>query len=119
MQSADPLNWPFFTPAHRELAARVDTWAQRHLSRPDADESGPAVDGACRALAKALGEAGWTRYSVADPAEDTHTGGRFDVRALALIRETLARYDALADFVCAMQGLGSGPISLADRKSVV
>jgi acyl-CoA dehydrogenase len=37
----------------------------------------------------------------------------FDVRSLALIRETLARHDALADFVFAMQGLGSGAISLA------
>jgi len=32
---------------------------------------------------------------------------------LALIRETLARHDALADFAFAMQGLGSGAISLA------
>ena len=35
------------------------------------------------------------------------------MRALALIRETLARHDALADFAFAMQGLGSGAISLA------
>lgn len=118
MQTGSPLQWPFFTPAHRELAVRVDAWAQRHLSRPSADENAPAVDGACRALARALGEAGWTRYSVADPAEGAHTGGRFDVRALALIRETLARYDALADFVCAMQGLGSGPISLAGSSAL-
>lgn len=113
MQTDDPLNWPFFTPAHRELAARVDAWARLHLCPPSADEYGPALDDACRALARGLGQAGWTRYSVAGPADDAHTGSRFDVRALALIRETLARYDALADFVCAMQGLGSGPISLA------
>ncbi|MFT3976327.1 MAG: acyl-CoA dehydrogenase family protein [Sphingomonas bacterium] len=35
-----------------------------------------------------------------------------DVRSLAIIRETLARHDGLADFAFAMQGLGSGTISL-------
>jgi alkylation response protein AidB-like acyl-CoA dehydrogenase len=58
-----------------------------------------------------LGRAGWTRYSVPrDGGDDT---AKFDVRALALIRESLARHDALADFAFAMQGLGSGAISLA------
>jgi acyl-CoA dehydrogenase len=35
-----------------------------------------------------------------------------DTRSICLIRETLARFDGLADFVFAMQGLGSGAISL-------
>jgi alkylation response protein AidB-like acyl-CoA dehydrogenase len=35
-----------------------------------------------------------------------------DVRAICLIRETLARHDALADVAFAMQGLGSAPITL-------
>ena len=34
------------------------------------------------------------------------------MRSLCLIRETLARHHALADFAFAMQGLGSGPLSL-------
>jgi acyl-CoA dehydrogenase len=42
----------------------------------------------------------------------------FDVRSLALIRETLARHDALADFAFAMQGLGSGAISLAGSPAI-
>jgi acyl-CoA dehydrogenase len=42
----------------------------------------------------------------------------FDVRSLALIRETLARHDALADFAFAMQGLGSGAISLAGSPEI-
>jgi acyl-CoA dehydrogenase len=51
-------------------------------------------------------------------ADDDRAGTRFeksvfDVRSLAIIRETLARHDALADFAFAMQGLGSGAISLA------
>jgi acyl-CoA dehydrogenase len=39
-------------------------------------------------------------------------GCRFDVRALCIARETLAWHDGLADFAFAMQGLGSGPVSL-------
>jgi acyl-CoA dehydrogenase len=35
-----------------------------------------------------------------------------DVRTLCLTRETLARHDGLADFAFAMQGLGTGAISL-------
>jgi acyl-CoA dehydrogenase len=42
----------------------------------------------------------------------------FDVRALALIRETLAWHDGLADFAFAMQGLGSGAISLAGSHEI-
>jgi alkylation response protein AidB-like acyl-CoA dehydrogenase len=75
------------------------------------------VDDACRALVRDLGRAGWTRYSVPEEA----TGGQsanFDVRSLALIRETLARHDALADFAFAMQGLGSGAISLAGSPEI-
>jgi acyl-CoA dehydrogenase len=38
--------------------------------------------------------------------------GRFDLRTLCLARETLARHDGLADFAFAMQGLGTGAITL-------
>src|SRR6476661_6707090 len=37
---------------------------------------------------------------------------KLDVRSLCIARETLARVSGLADFAFAMQGLGSGPISL-------
>ncbi len=39
-------------------------------------------------------------------------GEVLDTRALCLMRETLARHSGLADFAFAMQGLGSGAISL-------
>ena len=42
----------------------------------------------------------------------------FDVRALALIRETLAYHNGLADFAFAMQGLGSGAITLAGSADI-
>src|SRR6185312_8662504 len=76
-----------------------------------------AVDTACRQLVRDLGQAGWTRYCVPAGSLPGAAQGRgrdaFDVRALALIRETLARHDALADFAFGMQGLGSGAISIA------
>ena len=96
------LSWPFFEDRHRSLAAELDDWAAEALG--DVDHSD--TDAACRSLVTALGEAGWTQHSAA------MTGERLDVRSLCLIRETLARHDGLADFAFAMQGLGTGAISL-------
>ncbi|WP_447763476.1 acyl-CoA dehydrogenase family protein [Sphingopyxis panaciterrae] len=101
------LDWPFFDDGHRRLAADLDSWAAGALA-PFAHAHGD-VDEACGRIVRLLGEAGWLRYCV--PASH---GGRFedlDVRSLCIIRETLARHCGLADFVFAMQGLGSGTIS--------
>lgn len=100
------LDWPFFDDHHRRLAEDLDAWCAANLT----GEHGEDVDGACRALVKQLGEAGWLRHCV--PAAYGGVHETLDVRSLALIRETLARHDGLADFVFAMQGLGSGTISL-------
>jgi acyl-CoA dehydrogenase len=106
------LEWPFFTPAHGELAERVNAWAtQRFANNPAHAEDRASVDAACRQLVRDLGVAGFTRYSV--PAARSDGVVSFDVRSLSLIRETLAWHDGLADFAFAMQGLGSGAISLA------
>ncbi|MEX5597241.1 acyl-CoA dehydrogenase family protein [Pseudophaeobacter sp. C1-32P7] len=96
------LNWPFFEDRHRTLAADLDAWAAETVSGIDHSDT----DAACRALVIALGEGGWAQHSGA-PAGET-----LDVRSLCLIRETLARHDGLADFAFAMQGLGTGAISL-------
>ncbi|UWQ59621.1 acyl-CoA dehydrogenase family protein [Leisingera caerulea] len=96
------LEWPFFEDRHRALAAELDNWAGANLGGIDHSDT----DTACRALVAALGEAGWTRHSGAEAGET------LDVRTLCLIRETLARHDGLADFAFAMQGLGTGAISL-------
>src|SRR6185312_7251586 len=107
--------------SHRELAGGLREWAAARLARASVVEDRESVDNACRQLVRDLGKAGWTRCCV--PAE-TRPGagpggplagrpGAFDVRRLALIRETLAYHDALADFAFGMQGLGSGAISLA------
>ena len=101
------LDWPFFEPRHRELAPALDEWATEHLALLSHDDP----DAECRALVRLLGAAGWLRHAVAGVA---HGGASntIDTRAICLIRETLARYSGLADFVFAMQGLGSGAISL-------
>jgi acyl-CoA dehydrogenase len=101
------LRWPFFDDAHREMASRLAEWATRELaSLPHAGD----VDAACRARVRLLAGGGWLRYAV--PAAYGGVHERLEVRSLCLARETLAHADGLADFAFAMQGLGSGPISL-------
>src|SRR5687767_746628 len=101
------LAWPFFADAHRDLAARLGEWAARELS---AVPHGGDVDATCRDLVRRLAEGGWLRYAV--PAAYGGVHERLDVRSLCLARETLARISGLADISFAMQGLGSGPITL-------
>lgn len=96
------LSWPFFEPHHATYAADLDAWAAEALA--DIDHSD--TDAACRSLVKALGAGGWAKHSAAEGQE------KLDVRTLCLTRETLARHDGLADFSFAMQGLGTGAITL-------
>ncbi|MEO0681638.1 MAG: acyl-CoA dehydrogenase family protein [Pseudomonadota bacterium] len=102
------LDWPFLDDRHRALAEEVEGWASANLPVDHSD-----VDAACRGLVRDLGAAGLLRHSAIDPDHPPEAGGApLDVRALCLIRETLARHDGLADFAFAMQGLGTGPVSL-------
>ncbi|MBW8726777.1 MAG: acyl-CoA dehydrogenase family protein [Inquilinus limosus] len=101
------LDWPFFEDRHRVLAAELDAWAGATL--PGLVDHHD-VDGSCRRLVSALGQAGWLRHAV--PASHGGASERLDVRSLCLIRETLARHEGLADFAFAMQGLGTGPVTL-------
>ncbi|MBT6532138.1 MAG: acyl-CoA dehydrogenase [Marinovum sp.] len=98
------LNWPFFEPRHRDLAAHLETWANANLDAIDHQ----SADETCRQLVTMLGDAGFLTHSAVG-GEDQQ---KLDVRSLCLIRETLARQDGLADFAFAMQGLGTGAISL-------
>ena len=86
-------------------------YAQQRPSDAEHCEDREATDTACRQAVQDLGHAGLLRYCIR--AEDGGALKDFDVRSLALIRETLAWHDALTDFAFAMQGLGSAPISLA------
>ncbi len=107
MADREYLDWPFLEPRHRALAIELDSWAHEHLRGAHATD----IDAECRALVRSLGEAGWLAHAIGG----TEHGGatdRIDTRAVCLIRETLARHSALADFAFAMQGLGSGAITL-------
>ena len=99
------LSLPFFDNVHRELARESSAWvAQRNI-----DESDDRA--ACRQWVRALGDAGFLRWCV--PSAQGGVLPALDSRALVVLRETLAFYSPLADFAFAMQGLGSGAITLA------
>jgi acyl-CoA dehydrogenase len=99
------LDWPFLEPRHRRFEAELDAWAAAAL--PGVDHAD--TDDACRMLVRLLGDGGWLAHTAVDPAAPDRP---LDVRTLCLARETLARHDGLADFAFAMQGLGTGAISL-------
>jgi len=96
------LSWPFFEARHRELADQLQQWCADNLTGRYAED----LDSECRALVRELGAGGFLKLCVADGKH------RPDVRSLAIARETLAYHSGLADFAFAMQGLGSGAISL-------
>lgn len=102
------LDWPFFAPQHGDLARALDVWATEHISQ----QHGHDVDAECKALVRQLGAAGWLKYAVGGTAYGGASDS-IDTRSICLIRETLSRHSGLADFAFAMQGLGSGAISLA------
>ena len=99
------LDWPFFDRPHRAYALELEVWAEKNeaILNLHGDHD---LDGDCRSILKALASGGWLNNALPD------ADGKLDVRTLCLTRETLARWSGLADFVFAMQGLGSGPISL-------
>ena len=96
------LDWPFYEQRHRDLAAKLGDWASANLGL----HHGEDIDDECRKLVRDLGAAGFLELCI---GTDTIP----DVRSLAIARETLAYHSGLADFAFAMQGLGSGAISLA------
>lgn len=111
----DHLAWPFFDDTHRALATAVTEWTAAQGTEPTVS-SEAEVDDACRAWVRRLGAAGWLRYCVPEP-----WGGALptlDSRALCVVREALAAHDGLADFAFAMQGLGSGAITLGGSEAM-
>src|SRR5256885_4762178 len=106
MSLAETLTWPFFEEHHRRFANELARWADATLPSLPRDD----VDEACRARVAALGEAGFLKACL--PVEYGGLHPKLDVRTLCIARETLAFRDGLADFALAMQGLGTGSISL-------
>jgi acyl-CoA dehydrogenase len=114
MTLADTLGLPFFEEHHRRFAHDLGRWADavlRDLPHGDAD-----VDAACRARVRALGAAGFLEPCV--PAAYGGLHPNLDVRTLCIAREVLASRDGLADFAFAMQGLGTGAITLFGAEEV-
>lgn len=110
------LEWPFFDDSHRKMVEDLENWCEKNLHEINHQD----VFSTCRHLVRSLGEAGWLRFCVPS-GQNNRWGGvldRLDSRSLCLLRETLARYDALADFSFAMQGLGSGAITLGGSDSL-
>jgi acyl-CoA dehydrogenase len=101
------LDWPFLEPQHRQLARELEVWCESELAHGHRQD----VDAACRELVRRLGAAGWLRYAIGG-REWGAAGDAIDTRAVCILRETLARHSGLADFAFAMQGLGSGAITL-------
>lgn len=106
-------HWPFFEDRHRDYASKLNRWAAAVVPTLSHHDD---VDGSCRKLVAALGEAGWLGAVV--PARYGGSSDSFDVRTLCLSRETLAYHDGLADFAFAMQGLGSAPITIAGSEAL-
>jgi len=101
------MDWPFFEARHRSLASSINNWATKTLSRVHEHD----VDLACKGLVRRLGASGWLKHAVGGRAFGG-TEDAIDTRAICILRETLAYHSGLADFAFAMQGLGSGAISL-------
>lgn len=110
MADSSFLDWPFFNDEHKQLAENLRAWAGENippLGEPSHEDA--ALDAHCRKLVEMLGKAGWLKYCV---PEEYGGLGAMDVRNLCLCRETLSYTSGLADFCFAMQGLGTGPVSL-------
>jgi acyl-CoA dehydrogenase len=112
MNSAFHLAWPFFDEVHRVFKTQLQDWTTKQFANLHGhDESRDAIDRECVSLVKALGQGGWLKPAIAGKQ---HGGAAevIDTRTICLLREELAWHHGLADFAFAMQGLGSGAISL-------
>ena len=107
MAPLNHLDWPFFGDEHRRFAAALADWAGKEVGQY-IDHAN--VDRSCRALVRALGDAGWLKAVV--PAAYGGLTEKLDVRTICAAREILSWHDSLADFAFAMQGLGTASISL-------
>jgi acyl-CoA dehydrogenase len=107
LDDRNALNWPFFDDCHRQLAAEFRQWAAENLTRKHPQD----VYLECRELVRKLGADGWLKHAVGGKAYGG-ASDHIDTRAICLIREILAWHSGLADFAFALQGLGSGAITL-------
>jgi len=112
------FDWPFFDEKHREFAKELENWAQSNLHDVDAPSCANVdeVDEICRTLVRRLGKSGFLNRCV--PSINSRGEPEIDTRSVCIAREILARHNGLADFAFAMQGLGSGAISLQGSETL-
>jgi acyl-CoA dehydrogenase len=102
-------NLLFFDRDHEELRARIRGWI---AGRQSSCESGADnLDDKARALVTQLGAGGFLGHVL--PQQWGGKRATVSARDLCILREELARHDALADTMFAVQALGSYPITLA------
>jgi len=99
---------PFFDQDHMALRARVRRWVEEKLF-PTRDKNS-AIEHRAIQLVKDLGAAGFLKYTVTQEFGGIRT--TVQARDLCILREEIARGDALTDTMFAMQALGSYPITL-------
>ena len=99
---------PFFTHDQAALQAQVRRWTEANLF---AGHRSADLDRSARGAVSQLGAAGFLRHVVSKQFGGTRE--KVQARDLCILREELARGDALADTMFALQALGSYPITLA------
>ncbi len=99
---------PFFTQDHATLQAQARLWAEENLFAGHGSED---LERYARTLVKQLGAAGFLKHAVSKQFGGVRE--QVEARDLCILREELARGDALADTMFALQALGSYPITLA------
>ncbi|MEE2761722.1 MAG: acyl-CoA dehydrogenase family protein [Pseudomonadota bacterium] len=112
MADTSYLDWPFFDGGHRQLAANITAWSEKEWGGENHPEpaDNAALDAEVKQIVAKLGKAGWLKYAV--PAAYGGVLENLDARSLCIARQSLGYHSGLADFVMAMQGLGSGSITL-------
>jgi acyl-CoA dehydrogenase len=100
---------PFFTDDHSALQAQVRKWVDQNL-RAERDTE-VELEPRARSLIQALGASGFLMRAV--PRQFGGARAQVESRDLCILREQLARGDALVDTMFALQALGSYPITLA------
>ena len=98
---------PFFDDDHAALRARARKWAEENLFAPANPEK--PVERRAVELVRDLGAAEFLKFVV--PRQFGGARDAIQARDLCILREELARGDALADTMLALQALGGYPIA--------
>ncbi len=96
--------------------AGLEAFARERIRPRPAPHDDAAARLEARVLLTLMGEAGWCRFAV--PAAHGGASEPVSLAALCAVREAVAAASPLADAVCALQALGSMPITLSDNEAM-